>query len=156
MLYSRIIIRITIIICIVIITPITYSLRISFLLLDSLFLSFESLLSNWLLAQRTIVIVLQPLFNALRVEVVLFITRQGNNIVFTREVKQAYWTRLKCYIILWVKLLLSQFLEKVRRGRHPIRSLGSSNSEKHYRQHDTDTGTETAALQHLKVAYHQD
>lgn len=116
-----------------------------------LFLFFKCLFSDLFLAERAVIVLFKPLFNAFTVKVMLFIARQRNDIIRSCKLNHAYWAfslRLKA---LRVEFCSVQGLNELWSGRHPIRTLCTSNSyEKHW-YHNTDEHTVTATFKHVHI-----
>jgi len=85
--------------------------------------------SNWLLAQRTRIVRFQPVRNALRVEEMLVVAGEQDNVIVGGVLIKADHTLDTFFMLAWVELPLHHLVQKVSAGWNPIgvRSSGSSN-----------------------------
>ena len=116
-----------------------------------LLLLFYSFFRDLFLAQRAVVVIFKPLFDAVLVKVVLFIAWQWNNVISLCELDHAYGAFRICIVTLRVEFRSVQGLYELRCRRHPLRTLGIPHSKEKDRDENADEKCETKALEHLYI-----
>jgi hypothetical protein len=96
------------------------------LFFELLFLFFECLFGDLFFAERAIVVLFEPLFDAIAVKVVLFIAWQGDDVICRREFNHAYGALSLGLELFGVEFGPVKGLDESGRRRNPVGTLRAS------------------------------
>lgn len=131
------------------------------LLVDFSLLLRESFLCDRCLTERAVVIFLEPLDDARRMEEVSLIARQGHDLILLSVFYQAdradnFLLSLTLDRCAWHEFSAVEVLYKVGRSWHPIGLLLLASGVADDRDEKAEKGADAAAFKHLKVAKDDD
>lgn len=120
-----------------------------------LFLLFECFVCDDFFAQWAIIVVFEPIFNAVFMKVVLFIAWKGHYFRLFCEVHQANCALFESLVLLRIEFRLVEILDKLWSSWYPIGSLCSSHCEEENRYQEAKDYAVAQTSGHLVVTNDQ-